>query len=162
MRTRKTPKRDAVLSMLRVRPMTRQQIAAEMRCSYESAQQYIIRLVQSGHAVEAQKSVAGRPMFSATDAAPAAIRRLVDRIEEHRESYADGVLSQQAIANLVGCSQEYVSKHARANGWAQRRMHFTTGTPYRPAAAHSSVWSLAAGVMTSTARHGGKHIEVTA
>lgn len=87
-----------------------------------------------------------------------------------RELYeTDPTVSQASIAASVGLSQRTISKYARRLGWrscVKRRsapapVRRLSPTP-RASSAAPSIWALAQGVGVSTARHGGKHVEVRA
>lgn len=84
-----------------------------------------------------------------------------------RELYeTDPTVSQASIAASVGLCARTVSIYARRLGW--RGCTKRHGASLKPAAATPagsaapSIWVLAQGVGVSTARHGGRHVEVRA
>lgn len=92
------------------------------------------------------------------------------RLAPWRELYeTDPTVSQSSIAASVGLCVRTVNVYARRLGWrgcAKRRgAPGTSSAPVATAPAGSaapSIWALAQGVGVSTARHGGKHVEVRA
>ena len=84
-----------------------------------------------------------------------------------RELYeTDPTVSQASIAASVGLCVRTVNVYARRLGWrgcAKRRGASLTPAATTPAgSAAPSIWALAQGVGVSTARHGGRHVEVRA
>lgn len=83
-----------------------------------------------------------------------------------RELYETGpTVSQASIAASVGLSQRTISNYARRLGWrgcAKRRGASLTPAAAPVSSAAPSIWALAQGIGVSTARHGGRHVEVRA
>ena len=92
------------------------------------------------------------------------------RLAPWRELYeTDPTVSQASIAASVGLCVRTVNVYTRRLGWrACSKRRGPPGTSSAPVAttpagrAAPSVWAWAQGITVSTARHGGRHVEVRA
>ena len=92
-----------------------------------------------------------------------------ERLAPWREPYeTDPAINQAVIAAHIGCRESTVCDHIRRLGWVVPAHVRAARTRVKPAPlilsgrAAPSVWAWAQGVTVSTARHGGRHVEVAA
>ena len=94
---------------------------------------------------------------------------VAERLAPWREPYeTDPAVSQAVIAAHIGCRESTVCDHIRRLGWVVPAHVRAARARVKPAPlilsgrAAPSGWAWAQGVTVSTARHGGRHVEVRA